>query len=69
MNYLLWKRFIVLINGRAKIRIGQYNNGNPCQIYLAKCKWHGYFEDSLHGYAEYMTCSKCSLEYDLNFVG
>ncbi len=59
MKYSWWKKLIVLINGKAKLRMGWYSNGNPVQFYLVHCKKHGYFEDTLHGFDEYVYCPEC----------
>ncbi len=66
MKYPIWKKFIVLINGRAKLRMGQYSNGNPAQFYLAYCHTHGYYEDSLHRQRGYMICPGCWKEQEKN---
>mgnify|MGYP001558722274 CR=1 FL=1 len=58
MKFPLWKRFTVWLNGRAKIELRLINN-KPAWFYLAKCRKHGYFTDSLHGHKGYMNCPQC----------
>lgn len=66
-KYSLWKRFVVWAYGRAKLEKRQLPGWKaPSMFYVAKCPLHGYFEDSLHGYREYMNCPEClkeSVEY------
>ena len=67
MNTYTWQqRLRARLFGRIKTKLGQYNNGNQAQFYLAHCKKHGYFESTLHGHAEYMICPICELEYNWN---
>ena len=61
-KYSPWMRFKVWVNGRVLLSEQlSMSTGNPVtiRIYLAKCRKHGYFEDSLHGYSKYMNCPNC----------
>lgn len=34
-----------------------WSGGLP--YYMARCKKHGFFEDTPHGYADYLMCPEC----------
>jgi hypothetical protein len=64
-RYSLWKRFIVFLNGIAKLEQRPIpSTGNIVWFYLGKCRKHGYFEDYSHGFEgeEYLNCPECLKE-------
>lgn len=59
-KYSRWQRFMVWLTGRVELGY-RYETGvyYPRKFYLAKCPRHGYFEDTLHGFDDYMNCPEC----------
>lgn len=54
------ERFLIWLFGRVEVGT-RFEAGwsKPMKLYLSKCPKHGYFEDNLHGFEDYMTCPEC----------
>ena len=54
------KRVIYRLFGRVRIDVRVTNDeGATSQFYLAKCRYHGPFEDFPHGWEDELRCPSC----------
>lgn len=62
----LYQRFVLAVNGYVFLRwMTPEGYGDAVPVYAVKCRRHGVFVDTPHGFSGYFTCDGCLAEGDV----